>query len=96
MTIRSNLDLYPAQQYILSIKISFFKFRIFKSRSSGVIEMEYWLYIIFISCHKTKLDIGFGIVHTFERNNMSRDSNLKEKLEGECNLFSYIVLVIVY
>ena len=56
--------------------------------------MEYWLYIIFISCHKTKLDIGFGIVHTFERNNMSRDSNLREKLEGKCYLLRCMVLLI--
>ena len=56
--------------------------------------MEYWLYIIFISCHKTKLNIGFGIAHTFERNNMSRDSSLREKSEGECYSLCRIVLII--
>ena len=58
--------------------------------------MEYWLYIIFISCHKTKLNIGFGIAHTFERNNMSRDSSLREKSEGECYSLCRIVLIIEY
>ena len=58
--------------------------------------MEYWLYIFFILCHKNKLNIGFGIVHTFERNNMSRDSNWREELEGKCYLLRCMVLLIEY
>ena len=60
------------------------------------IEMVYWLYAFFILSHKTKLNIGFGIVHTFERNNMSRDSNLREKLEGKRYFLRCIVLLIEY